>query len=143
MSIILYDNVTPPVVLKVCNLNLTSLAAGVLLKIRCYGTNGMVLANGGVEFTEADGNKVDSWGNPIYSVIGMARWNPTQGRKGGFGGYYFEYEYNTTRPANQAIGDKEKAAIPYYSLRRGIQEQNPAGKPVQQSTKQETEEENG
>ena len=42
----------------------------------------------------------------------MARWNPTQGRKGGFGGYYFEYEYNTTRPANQAIGDKEKAAIP-------------------------------
>ena len=32
MSIILYDNVTPPVVLKVCNLNLTSLAAGVLLK---------------------------------------------------------------------------------------------------------------
>ena len=79
--------------------------------------------NGGVEFTEADGNKVDSWGNPIYSVIGMARWNPTQGRKGGFGGYYFEYEYNTTRPANQAIGDKEKAAIPYYSLRRGIQEQ--------------------
>lgn len=55
----------------------------------------------------------------------------------------FEYEYNTTRPANQAIGDKEKAAIPYYSLRRGIQEQNPAGKPVQQSTKQETEEENG
>lgn len=26
----------------------------------------------------------------------MARWNPTQGRKGGFGGYYFEYEYNTT-----------------------------------------------
>ena len=99
--------------------------------------------NGGVEFTEADGNKVDSWGNPIYSVIGMARWNPTQGRKGGFGGYYFEYEYNTTRPANQAIGDKEKAAIPYYSLRRGIQEQNPAGKPVQHSTKQETEEENG
>ena len=62
--------------------------------------------NGGVEFTEADGNKVDSWGNPIYSVIGMARWNPTQGRKGGFGGYYFEYEYNTTRPANQAIERK-------------------------------------
>lgn len=99
--------------------------------------------DGGVEFTEADGNKVDSWGNPLYSVIGMARWNPTQGRKGGFGGYYFEYEYNTTRPANQAIGDKEKTAIPYYSLRRGIQEQNPAGKPVRQSTEKETEEENG
>lgn len=86
--------------------------------------------NGGVKFTEADGNIVDSWGNPLYSVIGMARWNPEQGRKGGFGGYYFEYEYNTTRPANQTIGDKENDAIPYYSLRRGIQEQNPASKPV-------------
>lgn len=84
--------------------------------------------NGGVAFTEADGNKVDSWGNPLYSVIGMARWNPTQGRKGGFGGYYFEYEYNTTRPANASIGDRETQAVPYYSIRRGIQEQNPAGK---------------
>lgn len=84
--------------------------------------------NGGVKFTEADGNTVDSWGNPLYSVIGMARWNPTQGRKGGFGGYYFEYEYNTTRPANQSLGDTESKAIPYYSLRRGIQEQNPAVK---------------
>lgn len=82
--------------------------------------------NGGVKFTEADGNTVDSWGNPLYSVIGMARWNPTQGRKGGFGGFYFEYEYNTTRPTNQEIGDKETKAIPYYSLYRGIQEQNPA-----------------
>ncbi len=81
---------------------------------------------GGVPFTEADGNKVDSWGNPLYSVIGMARWNPTQGRKGGFATYYFEYEYNTTRPANQSIGDKESIPIPYYSLRRGIQEQSPA-----------------
>lgn len=83
---------------------------------------------GGVAFTEDDGNNVDSWGNPLYSVIGMARWNPTQGRKGGFGGYYFEYEYNTTRPANASIGDRETQAIPYYSIRRGIQEQNPAGK---------------
>lgn len=82
--------------------------------------------NGGVKFTEADGNQIDSWGNPLYSVIGMARWNPTQGRKGGFGGFYFEYEYNTTRPANKSLGDTEMEAIPYYSLRRGIQEQNPA-----------------
>lgn len=81
---------------------------------------------GGVAFTEADGNTLDSWGNPLYSVIGMARWNPEQGRKGGFGGYYFEYEYNTTRPANTSIGDTESSAIPYYSIRRGIQEQNPA-----------------
>ena len=71
----------------------------------------------------------------------MARWNPTQGRKGGFGGYYFEYEYNTTRPANQGIGDTESKAITYYSFRRGIQEQNPAGKPIRESTKQESEEE--
>jgi len=82
--------------------------------------------NGGLKYTEADGNTVDSWGNPLYSVIGMARWNPTQGRKGGFGGFYFEYEYNTTRPANQSLGDIESTPIPYYSLRRGIQEQNPA-----------------
>jgi hypothetical protein len=81
---------------------------------------------GGVKFTEANGNTKDSYENPIYSVLGMARWNPTQGRKGGFGGFYFEYEYNTTRPANQTIGDVESTAIPYFSLRRGIQEQNPA-----------------
>lgn len=81
---------------------------------------------GGVLFTEENGNKLDSWGNPIYSVIGMARWNPRQGRKGGFATYYFEYEYNTTRPANQSIGDIESTPIPYYSLRRGIQEQSPA-----------------
>ena len=84
--------------------------------------------NGGMAFTEEDGNTVDSWGNPLYSVIGMARWNPTQGRKGGFGGYYFEYEYNTTRPANATLGDIEQKSIPYYSIRRGIQEQNPANK---------------
>lgn len=84
--------------------------------------------NGGVAFTEEDGNTVDSWGNPLYSVIGMARWNPEQGRKGGFGGYYFEYEYNTTRPANATLGDIEQKSIPYYSIRRGIQEQNPANK---------------
>ncbi|WP_239307795.1 hypothetical protein [Alistipes sp. An31A] len=58
----------------------------------------------------------------------MARWNPEQGRKGGFGGYYFEYEYNTTRPANATLGDIEQKSIPYYSIRRGIQEQNPANK---------------
>lgn len=81
---------------------------------------------GGSLYTEEGGNTLDSWGNPLYSMIGMARWNPIQGRKGGFGAYYFEYEYNTTRPANQAIGDKESKPIPYYSLRRGIQEQSPA-----------------
>lgn len=83
---------------------------------------------GGVPFVEEKNrnNKFDSWGNPLYSVIGMARWNPTQGKKGGFATYYFEYEYNTIRPANQSIGDKEANPIPYYSLIRGIQEQSPA-----------------
>lgn len=81
---------------------------------------------GGVPFTESDGNKFDSQGNPLYSVVGMARWNPIQGRKGGFGGFYFEYEYNTKRPANASIGDIGTKSIPYFSLRQGIQEQNPA-----------------
>ena len=83
---------------------------------------------GGVPFVEEKNgnNRFDSWGNPLYSVIGMARWNPTQGKKGGFATYYFEFEYNTTRPANQSIGDKEAVPIPYYSLIRGIQEQSPA-----------------
>lgn len=87
---------------------------------------GWYWGNGGVPFTEEDGNKVDSNGNPLYSVVGMARWNPKEGRKGGFGGFYFEYEYNTKRPANAAIGDKGTKSIPYFSLRQGIQEQNPA-----------------
>ncbi len=87
---------------------------------------GWYWANGGVPFTESDGNQVDSNGNPLFSVVGMARWNPKQGRKGGFGGFYFEYEYNTKRPANAAIGDKGTESIPYFSLRQGIQEQNPA-----------------
>lgn len=95
-------------------------------KFICTEQMGWHWKTGGRPYAEADGNNVDSWGNPLYTMIGMARWNPVQGRKGGFGAYYFEYEYNTTRPANQSIGDKEDKAIPYYSLRRGIQEQNPA-----------------
>ncbi len=83
--------------------------------------------NGGVKFTETGNSAgVDSWGNPLYSVVGMARWNPSSGKKAGFGGFYFEYEYNTQRPAKQSIGDVESEAIPYFSMRRGIQEQNPA-----------------
>ena len=90
MSIILYDNVTPPVVAQSLQSKFDQLSSWCPPeKFVATEQMGWYWQNGGVEFTEADGNKVDSWGNPIYSVIGMARWNPTQGRKGGFGGYYF------------------------------------------------------
>lgn len=75
--------------------------------------------NAGVAFTEADGNTItsDFWavepGSPMYSLEGFARWNPTQGRKGGFGGYYFEYDYY------HKYG-------PYHNVRRAIQLCNPA-----------------
>lgn len=50
----------------------------------------------------------------IGSVTGMAIWNPTQGRKGGFGAYIIE-------------GDaRSKTPLTYYYLRNGIQIQNPA-----------------
>jgi hypothetical protein len=52
----------------------------------------------------------------IGSVTGMAMWNPTQGRKGGFGGFIIESDYES------------KPASTYYYIRRGIQIQNPAPK---------------
>lgn len=53
-------------------------------------------------------------GKNVGSVIGMAMWNPTTGRKGGFGAYIIDADYytNPTRP--------------YETIRRGIQIQNPA-----------------
>lgn len=51
----------------------------------------------------------------IPSLLGMAYWNPTQGRKGGCGSYHMEYEYNHT--------DQE-----YKYLRQAIQIMNPAAK---------------
>lgn len=53
-------------------------------------------------------------GENIGSVLGMATWNPTQGRKGGFGAYIIETDYASV------------ANTPYYHLRKGIQIQNPA-----------------
>ncbi|GHE48672.1 endoglycosidase [Sphingobacterium griseoflavum] len=53
-------------------------------------------------------------GENIGSVLGMAYWNPTQGRKGGFGGYIIEADAKSRPPQS------------YYYLRRGIQIQNPA-----------------
>jgi hypothetical protein len=68
--------------------------------------------NGGSPFTEADGNTLTIDGKRMYSLEGMARWNPTQGKKAGFGAFYFDRDYNN---------------IPgYYNVRRCIQIANPA-----------------
>ncbi|MGV8094736.1 MAG: glycoside hydrolase family 18 [Mangrovibacterium sp.] len=69
---------------------------------------------GGSPFTEADGNTLTPEGERLYSLEGMARWNPTQGKKGGFGAFYVQRDYNSTPP--------------YKYLRRAIQAQNPAVK---------------
>ncbi len=68
--------------------------------------------NGGVVFTEVDGNKLTSEGTQMYSLEGMARWNPTQGKKGGFGAFYMQRDYNLDPP--------------YKNIRRCIQIINPA-----------------
>lgn len=77
--------------------------------------------NAGVPFTEADGNTItsDFWCEPVgkgsrmYSLEGMARWNPKQGKKAGFGGFYVNRDYYS------------KTGIPYYNLRRTILIANP------------------
>lgn len=70
--------------------------------------------NGGTPFTEANGNQISSDGSRMHSLEGMARWNPTQGKKGGFGAFYFDRDYYS------------KTGIPYYNVRRAIQIANPA-----------------
>ncbi len=69
--------------------------------------------NGGSPFTEADGNTISPVdGARMYSLEGMARWNPKQGTKGGWGAFYFVRDYNSNPP--------------YKYIRRGIQAVNPA-----------------
>ncbi|MDE5890142.1 MAG: DUF1735 domain-containing protein [Bacteroidales bacterium] len=63
--------------------------------------------DGGVNHRCSDGQVVNS-------LLGMARFNPTQGFAGGFGAYHMEYEY--------AHSD-----MPYKYMRRAIQDANPAG----------------
>ncbi|MBB4038292.1 hypothetical protein GGR21_004224 [Dysgonomonas hofstadii] len=70
--------------------------------------------NGGSPFTEADGNTLTAEGTQMYSLEGMARWSPTQGKKAGFGAFYLDRDYYS------------KTGIPYYNLRRCIQIANPA-----------------
>lgn len=69
---------------------------------------------GGTPFVEADGNTKSSLGGQLYSLEGMARWNPTQGKKGGFGAFFGQRDYNSNPP--------------YKYFRHGIQVQNPAVK---------------
>lgn len=70
--------------------------------------------NGGTPFTEANGNTLTTDGSRMYSLEGMARWNPVQGKKAGFGAFYFDRDYYS------------KTGIPYYNIRRCIQIANPA-----------------
>lgn len=70
--------------------------------------------NGGTPFTEANGNTLTTNGTTMYSLEGMARWNPTQGKKAGFGAFYFDRDYYS------------KTGMPYYNVRRCIQIANPA-----------------
>ena len=63
--------------------------------------------NGGVNHTTREGETVNS-------LLGMARFNPTQGTCAGFGAYHMEYEY----------GHADK---PYKYMREAIQDVNPAG----------------
>jgi hypothetical protein len=74
---------------------------------------GLWYENAGSPFTEADGNTLTAEGTRMYSLEGMARWNPTQGRKAGFGGFYFDRDYYSKNG-------------PYYNIRRCIQIANPA-----------------
>lgn len=70
--------------------------------------------NGGSPFVEVDGNTLSSDGSRMHSLEGMARWNPLQGKKGGFGAFYVDRDYYSNR------------GIPYYYTRRAIQIANPA-----------------
>ncbi|MGZ3922958.1 MAG: glycoside hydrolase family 18 [Flavisolibacter sp.] len=71
-------------------------------------------ANGGTPFTEANGNTLTTDGSQMYSMEGMARWNPIQGKKAGFGAFYFDRDYYS------------KTGVPYYNVRRCIQIANPS-----------------
>lgn len=62
-------------------------------------------STGGVNYTDEEGNQMPS-------LLGMANWQPVEGRKGGCGTYHMEYEY---------------AHNPEYKyLRQAIQIMNPA-----------------
>ena len=53
-------------------------------------------------------------GETVNSLLGMARFNPTQGFAAGYGAYHMEYEYG-------------RSDMPYKYMRKAIQDVNPAG----------------
>ncbi|WP_300603740.1 glycoside hydrolase family 18 [Niabella sp.] len=59
-----------------------------------------------------DDNTPNTAAGPIPSLLGMAWWQPAQGRKGGCGAYHGEIDYNATSQ--------------YNTIRRAIQIMNPA-----------------
>jgi len=59
-------------------------------------------------------NYRDENGNTMPSLLGMATWNPKEGRKGGVGAFHFEYEF---------VHNPD-----YKFMREAIQIQNPAVK---------------
>ncbi len=72
-------------------------------------------ANGGSPYLAANGSAAYSPdGKRMYSLEGMARWNPRQGTKKGFGAFYFDRDYQHY-PA-------------YGYVRNAIQAANPAVK---------------
>ncbi len=72
-------------------------------------------ATGGSPFNDYNNEPMYTTdGSRMYSLEGMARWNPTQGTKGGFGAYYMDRDYYSS------------TGIPYYNFRRCIQIANPA-----------------
>ena len=73
--------------------------------------------NGGVSHVTREGETVNS-------LLGMARFNPTQGTCAGFGAYHMEYEY----------GHADK---PYKYMREAIQDVNPAGGAQQDESTEE------
>ena len=91
--------------------NISWTAPGKFIVTENFGT---WYENGGSPFTEADGNTLTTDGSRMYSLEGMARWNPIQGKKAGFGAFYVDRDYFS------------KTGIPYYNIRRSIQIANPA-----------------
>ncbi|MCD8208866.1 MAG: glycoside hydrolase family 18 [Bacteroidales bacterium] len=72
-------------------------------------------ADGGSPYVDDNGDPVYTTdGSRMYSLEGMARWNPTQGTKGGFGAFYMDRDYFSS------------TGIPYYNFRRCIQIANPS-----------------
>ena len=82
-----------------------------------YGGSPRQLGNFPVEKCVYTENVGDNWQNSeAGQLLNYARWQPTTGRKGGFGAFYMHRDYN--------IGNENP--YPYKRFREAIQIQNPA-----------------